>query len=132
MTGDAAAPTVAADTVVVREGVVAFVGSESGADASDISVVIDAAGATVAPGLCDDHTHPVMGDDFTPRQSQLGFIDSDLDGGTTTMISAGEPDSTRVPDRPARPTGPEEATTITKKKKRLLFLILMMLQLIFC
>lgn len=101
VTGDVAAPTVAGDTVVVREGVVAFVGSESGADASDISVVIDAAGATVAPGLCDDHTHPVMGD-FTPRQSQLGFIDSYLHGGTTTMISAGEP---HTPGRPTDPAG---------------------------
>ncbi len=101
VTGDVAAPTVAGDTVVVREGVVAFVGSESGADASDIPVVIDAAGATVAPGLCDDHTHPVMGD-FTPRQSQLGFIDSYLHGGTTTMISAGEP---HTPGRPTDPAG---------------------------
>jgi len=101
VTGDVAAPTAAGDTVVVREGVITFVGAESGADASDISVVIDAAGATVAPGLCDDHTHPVMGD-FTPRQSQLGFIDSYLHGGTTTMISAGEP---HTPGRPTDPAG---------------------------
>jgi enamidase len=101
VSGDVAAPIFAGDTVVVREGVIAFVGSESGADASDISAVIDAAGATVAPGLCDDHTHPVVGD-FTPRQSQLGFIDSYLHGGTTTMISAGEP---HTPGRPTDPAG---------------------------
>jgi enamidase len=85
----------------VREGVIAFVGDGSDADASGISAVIDAAGATVTPGLCDDHTHPVMGD-FTPRQSQLGFIDSYLHGGTTTMISAGEP---HTPGRPTDPAG---------------------------
>lgn len=101
VSGDVAAPIAAGDTVVVREGVIAFVGDGSDADASGISAVIDAAGATVTPGLCDDHTHPVMGD-FTPRQSQLGFIDSYLHGGTTTMISAGEP---HTPGRPTDPAG---------------------------
>ncbi len=101
VTGDVAAPIAAGDTVVVREGVIAFVGAGSDADVSGISAVIDAAGATVTPGLCDDHTHPVMGD-FTPRQSQLGFIDSYLHGGTTTMISAGEP---HTPGRPTDPAG---------------------------
>jgi enamidase len=101
VTGDVAAPIAAGDTVVVREGVIAFVGAGSDADASGISAVIDAAGATVTPGLCDDHTHPVMGD-FTPRQSQLGFIDSYLHGGTTSMISAGEP---HTPGRPTDPAG---------------------------
>ena len=101
VSGDVAAPIAAGDTVVMREGVIAFVGDGSDADASGISAVIDAAGATVTPGLCDDHTHPVMGD-FTPRQSQLGFIDSYLHGGTTTMISAGEP---HTPGRPTDPAG---------------------------
>ena len=101
VSGDVAAPIAAGDTVVVREGVIAFVGDGSDADASGISAVIDAAGATVTPGLCDDHTHPVIGD-FTPRQSQLGFIDSYLHGGTTTMISAGEP---HTPGRPTDPAG---------------------------
>ncbi len=101
VSGDVAAPIAAGDTVVVREGVIAFVGAGSDADASGISAVIDAAGATVTPGLCDDHTHPVVGD-FTPRQSQLGFIDSYLHGGTTTMISAGEP---HTPGRPTDPAG---------------------------
>ena len=101
VSGDVVAPIAAGDTVVVREGVIAFVGDGSDADASGISAVIDAAGATVTPGLCDDHTHPVMGD-FTPRQSQLGFIDSYLHGGTTTMISAGEP---HTPGRPTDPAG---------------------------
>lgn len=99
VSGDVAAPITDGDMVVVRGGVIAFVGDETGADASDISTTIDAAGATVAPGLCDDHTHPVLGD-FTPRQSQVGFIDSYLHGGTTTMISAGEPHT------PGRPTDP--------------------------
>ncbi len=101
VTGDIEAPIAKGDTVVVRDGVIASVGDIGEVDPSDILAVIDAAGATVTPGLCDDHVHPVLGD-FTPRQSQLGFIDSYLHGGTTTMISAGEP---HTPGRPTDPAG---------------------------
>jgi enamidase len=59
-------------------------------------VVVDAKGTTVAPGLIDSHVHPVFGD-WTPRQNQLGWIDSFLHGGVTTMISAGE---VHLPGRP--------------------------------
>jgi len=100
-TGDVADPIAAGDTIVVRDGTIAFVGEAVDADGSGISAEIDAAGATVSPGLCDDHTHPVIGD-FTPRQLQVGFIDSYLHGGTTTMISAGEP---HTPGRPTDPAG---------------------------
>ncbi len=57
---------------------------------------IDAAMCTLAPGLIDSHTHPVFGD-FTPRQNMMGFIDSSLHGGVTSMISAGE---VHLPGRP--------------------------------
>jgi enamidase len=100
-TGDVADPIAAGDTIVVRDGTIAFVGEAADADGSGISAEIDAAGATVSPGLCDNHTHPVIGD-FTPRQLQVGFIDSYLHGGTTTMISAGEP---HTPGRPTDPAG---------------------------
>jgi enamidase len=39
---------------------------------------------------------PVFGD-WTPRQNQLGWIDSTLNGGVTTLISAGE---VHLPGRP--------------------------------
>jgi enamidase len=58
--------------------------------------VINAQGITVCPGLIDSHTHPVFGD-FTPRQNQMGFIESSLHGGVTSMISAGE---VHLPGRP--------------------------------
>ena len=60
------------------------------------TTTIDANGATLAPGLIDSHVHPVAGD-WTPRQNQLGWIDSCLHGGVTTMISAGE---VHTPGRP--------------------------------
>ena len=57
---------------------------------------IDARGTALAPGLIDSHVHPVAGD-WTPRQNQLGWIDSTLNGGVTTLISAGE---VHYPGRP--------------------------------
>ncbi|MGZ5329092.1 MAG: amidohydrolase family protein [Actinomycetota bacterium] len=99
--GNIEAPIAEGDTIVVRDGAIAYVGDAAGADGSGIDAEIDAAGATVTPGLCDNHTHPVLGD-FTPRQLQVDFIDSYLHGGTTTMISAGEP---HTPGRPTDPAG---------------------------
>ena len=99
--GDVRAPITSGDTIVVRDGLIAYVGDEASADVSGISAIIDAAGATVTPGLCDNHTHPVLGD-YTPRQQQIDFIDSYLHGGVTTMVSAGEP---HLPGRPTDPAG---------------------------
>jgi enamidase len=111
VSGDVRAPIVAGDAIVVRDGVIASVGDAASAEASGIATVIDAAGATVTPGLCDDHTHPVLGD-FTPRQLQLDFIDSYLHGGTTTMISAGEP---HTPGRPTDPAGVKALAILARK-----------------
>ncbi len=111
VTGDIAGPTVEGDTIVVREGLIDFVGPESKADTTDISSVIDAAGSTVLPGLCDNHVHPVIGD-YTPRQRALDFIDSSLHGGVTTMMSAGEP---HTPGRPTDPIGVKALTILAHK-----------------
>jgi enamidase len=100
-TGDVAAPLAEGDTIVVRDGIIASVGPESAAGTDGISASIDAAGATVIPGLCDNHTHPVFGD-YTPRQQQSDWIESCLHGGVTTMMSAGEP---HLPGRPTDPAG---------------------------
>ncbi len=105
------APIVAGDTIVVRDGLIASVGDEASADGSYIAAVIDAAGATVMPGLCDNHTHPVLGD-FTPRQLQVDFIDSYLHGGVTTMLSAGEP---HTPGRPTDPVGVKALAILARK-----------------
>lgn len=107
LTGDVAAPIAEGDTVVVRDAAIARVGEAASEDA-DIETVIDAAGATVMPGLCDNHTHPVLGD-YTPRQQQLDFIDSYLHGGVTTMMSAGEP---HTPGRPTDPAGVKALTIL--------------------
>jgi enamidase len=90
---------------------IVYVGPESGADTDGIRQAIDAAGATVLPGLCDNHVHPVIGD-YTPRQRQSDFIDSSLHGGVTTMISAGEP---HTPGRPTDPAGVKALTILAHK-----------------
>jgi enamidase len=111
VTGDIAQPITNGDTIVARDGMIVYVGPESGADTDGIRHVIDAAGATVIPGLCDNHVHPVIGD-YSPRQRQFDFIDSSLHGGVTTMISAGEP---HTPGRPTDPVGVKALTILAHK-----------------
>src|ERR1700681_572456 len=89
-------PILDADTVVVVDGKITTVGKEKDVDGEGATLVIDAKGITLAPGLIDSHVHPVAGD-WTPRQNQIGWIDSYLHGGVTTMISAGE---VHTPGRP--------------------------------
>jgi enamidase len=89
-------PILDADTIVVVDGKIAAIGRAKDLDADQADQVIDANQAVVAPGLIDSHVHPVAGD-WTPRQNQLGWIDSTMHGGVTTMISAGE---VHTPGRP--------------------------------
>jgi enamidase len=96
LSGDLAAPILDADTVVVSGDRIAAVGKEKDVDSSLADLIVDAKGTALAPGLIDSHVHPVCGD-WTPRQNQLGWIDSYLHGGVTSMISAGE---VHTPGRP--------------------------------
>src|SRR5262252_8467847 len=96
LSGDIDRPRLDADTVVINDGLITALGHEKDCDTAHAQRVIDAKGTTLAPGLIDSHCHPVFGD-WTPRQSQLGWIDSCLHGGVTTMISAGE---VHLPGRP--------------------------------
>ncbi|HJU52558.1 MAG TPA: amidohydrolase family protein [Acidimicrobiia bacterium] len=111
VSGDITGPIVSGDAIVVRDGKIAHVGSDPESAADGIEKVIDAAGATVLPGLCDNHVHPVVGD-YTPRQRQVDFIDSCLHGGVTTMMSAGEP---HTPGRPTDPAGVKALTIFAHK-----------------
>jgi enamidase len=93
VSGDIRRPVLDADSLVLRDGVVAGLGR--GLD-EDADTVIDCRGTTVMPGLIDSHVHPVFGD-FTPRQRTVDFLDSGMNGGVTTAISAGE---VHLPGRP--------------------------------
>jgi enamidase len=101
LSGDLRDPLLDADTIVAVDGRIAAVGRQSDLDTAGAATVVDARGTALVPGLVDSHVHPVAGD-WTPRQNQLGWIDSCLHGGVTTMISAGE---VHTPGRPKDVTG---------------------------
>jgi len=96
LSGDLAQPILDADTIIVVDGVIADIGRYSELNTENADKIVNANGTCVAPGLIDSHVHPVVGD-WTPRQNQTGWIDSYLNGGVTTMISAGE---VHLPGRP--------------------------------
>ncbi len=96
LSGDLQRPILDADTVVVNGDRISAAGKEKDLDIAGATTLIDANGTTLAPGFIDSHVHPVAGD-WTPRQNQIGWIDSCLHGGVTTMISAGE---VHLPGRP--------------------------------
>ena len=89
-------PILDADCIIAIDGKIAQIGQARDMDLDEAQTVVDGHGVTLAPGLIDSHIHPVVGD-YTPRQQQLGWIDSTLHGGVTTLISAGE---VHMPGRP--------------------------------
>jgi len=96
LSGDLDQPILDADTLVAVDGKITAVGKQKDIDIEGANLTMDARGTTLAPGLIDSHVHPVAGD-WTPRQNQIGWIDSYLHGGVTSMISAGE---VHTPGRP--------------------------------
>jgi enamidase len=96
LSGDLQKPILDADAIVAIGGRISAVGRVKDLDLAGATTVIDAKETALAPGLIDSHVHPVAGD-WTPRQSQINWIDSYLHGGVTTMISAGE---VHMPGRP--------------------------------
>lgn len=89
-------PILGADALVAEGGRITAVGRAADLDTDGARVTIDAHGCAVSPGLIDSHVHPAFGD-WTPRQNALGWIDSTMHGGVTTMVSAGE---VHLPGRP--------------------------------
>src|SRR5690242_12214412 len=111
LSGDLQKPVLDADTIVAIDGLIVAVGKEKDCDTGNADRVVDAKGSALSPGLIDSHVHPVFGD-WTPRQSQLGWIDSFLNGGVTTMVSAGE---VHLPGRPRDVVG-VKALAITAQR----------------
>ncbi len=108
VSGDIRQPILDADSIVIHDGTIAAIGRGLDADAD---TVIDARGTTVMPGLIDSHIHPVFGD-FTPRQRTMDFIDSMMNGGVTTAISAGE---VHLPGRPRDIVGRKALAIVAAK-----------------
>jgi enamidase len=96
LSGKLEQPILDADTIIAIDGKISAIGKAKDLDLDQATMMVNAHGTTVTPGLIDSHVHPVIGD-YTPRQQQLNWIDSCLHGGVTTMISAGE---VHAPGRP--------------------------------
>lgn len=109
LTGRLADPVVQADVVVISDGRITAIG---GAVPHDYrGPVLDVAGATVMPGLVDNHIHPVSGD-YTPRQFQTNYLEGFVHGGVTTAISAGE---VHTPGRPKDREGTKALAVLAAK-----------------
>lgn len=111
VSGDIGNPLLDADTIVVKDKLIDSVGGKSIMNGYRLDKVVDAGGMTVTPGLIDSHAHVFVGD-YTPRQNAIGWIDKCLNGGVTTMISAGE---SHAPGRPKDPAGTKALAVLAHK-----------------
>jgi enamidase len=111
LSGDLDCPLLDADTIIAVDGRIAAIGKARDLDVGGAQLTIDAKGSPVAPGLIDSHCHPVFGD-WTPRQNQLGWIEMGVNGGVTTLVSAGE---VHLPGRPKDAEG-VKALAITAQR----------------
>ena len=111
VSGNIHEPILEADAIWIDEGVIQKVGSIQEMDESKAQVVIDCAGTTVTPGLMDSHCHVILGD-YTSRQNQTGFLESEVHGGVTTIISAGE---VHLQGRPKDPAGAKALAILAAK-----------------
>jgi enamidase len=111
VSGDIHEPILDADAILIEDAKIAKIGKGSELESSGADTVVDAAGSTITPGLIDSHCHVVIGD-FTPRQKMLDFLDSEVHGGVTTFISAGE---VHLPGRPKDPAGVKALAILAAK-----------------
>ncbi|MGB5984970.1 MAG: amidohydrolase family protein [Desulfobacterales bacterium] len=111
ISGDIQAPILRGNALAVENGKIVAAGAAVDFSADDFSKVIDCAGTTVTPGLIDSHCHSVLMD-YTPRQKQIGFLESAVHGGVTTFISAGE---VHLSGRPKDPAGTKALAILAAK-----------------
>ena len=104
-------PVLNANAILIKNGLIHAVADLGEMENHGAETVIDCRGTTVMPGLIDTHCHPVLGD-YTPKQNQIGFLESMVHGGVTTAISAGE---IHLPGRPTDPAGVKAMAILAAK-----------------
>jgi enamidase len=62
VSGNINAPILEGNAILVEDGKIQKVGSESALNVAAADMTIDCAGTTVTPGLFDSHCHVVLGD----------------------------------------------------------------------
>ena len=111
VSGDIQNPIIEGDAIQVKDGLIQAVGPFEEMEIIPGCNVIDCDQMTVTPGLIDSHCHVVLGD-YAPRQKQIGFMDSEVHGGVTTFISAGE---VHLAGRPKDPAGTKALAILAAK-----------------
>ncbi|MBP3506802.1 MAG: amidohydrolase family protein [Lachnospiraceae bacterium] len=111
VSGDIHHPLLEGSTIVMEDKLITAVGGEELVEEGEGITVIDAQQTTVAPGFFDSHVHTTIGD-YGHRQKAAGFLESELHGGVTTVISAGEP---HMPGRPKDPAGTKALAMLASK-----------------
>lgn len=111
VSGDIRNPILEGDAISLENGKIGRVGLFKDMELKKGDTVVDCAGTTVVPGLIDSHCHVILGD-YTSRQNQMGFLESELHGGVTTMISAGE---VHLSGRPKDPAGTKALAILAAK-----------------
>ncbi len=111
VSGDIQSPIIEGDAIWIVDGIIKSVGFLSSMEIEKDCDFIDCGEMTVTPGLIDSHCHVVLGD-YAPRQQQIGFLDSEVHGGVTTFISAGE---VHLAGRPKDPAGTKALAILAAK-----------------
>ncbi len=111
VSGDIQAPVLQADAVLIKGKLIQRIGSHEDFKNQPIDFDIDICGMTLCPGLIDGHVHPNIGD-WTPRVKVLGWMESALHGGITTLISQGE---ALFPGRPTDAAGVKALAILARK-----------------
>lgn len=111
VSGDIEKPLISGDAVYVEDGKIARIGKLEEFGDITCDTVVDCNGITLIPGLIDSHCHTILGD-YTSRQNQAGFLESELHGGVTTIISAGE---VHLKGRPKDPAGTKALAILAAK-----------------
>ena len=111
LSGDIANPVLEGDSILIDGSTITAIGKEGDLETGDVEKIIDINEATVSPGLIDSHCHVCVGD-YTPRQFASNFIDGELHGGVTTVISAGE---VHYPGRPKDAAGTKALAILSAK-----------------
>lgn len=102
-------PIIDADAVLIEDGRITAIGASDTIGHGAPRIDVD--GATVLPGLIDNHVHPVSGD-YTPRQSQSDYLSGFVHGGVTSVVSAGE---VHFPGRPKDREGSKALAVLSAK-----------------
>lgn len=85
VSGDIEKGILEGDSIAIENGKIVKIGSKL--EKTGDEKVIDANRQVVIPGLIDAHAHPFL-EDYSPITKTLGWMETSLLAGTTTMLSA--------------------------------------------